>query len=249
MLEIRPVENVADDNQPMRDLVMFAVFETDPTSEPGLILYYQADIVSSVLDQKEYLEYLNWVEGVFENVYIGDELEDEEIIGRFFIRQTSSVNEDNFSFGLYLENILSRDLTTLSLLQNVEPTDAEKEEKLRVFIQAKAAGSDPDAVLLSKHIDDIKVVVEDKVIMFMVYREIEDEKELYRLFELLFFAGLAHSANDRNEIIWDTDSIGVAFVDEEYAYIDIYMDREGFQEYFTNPEDLYSIVHFRTSND
>ena len=133
--------------------------------------------------------------------------------------------------------------------QNIEPTDAEKEEKLRVFIQAKAAGSDPDAVLLSKHIDDVKVVVEDKMIIYMVYREIDDEKELYRLFELLFFAGLAHSANDRNELIWDTDSIGVVFIDEEYDYIDIYMDREGFQEFFTNPENPYSIVHLRTSND
>ena len=30
---------------------------------------------------------------------------------------------------------------------------------------------------------------------------------------------------------------------------DIYMDREGFQEFFTNPENPYSIVHLRTSND
>ena len=87
-----------------------AIFEMDPSGEPIKTKTYQADVLSSILSQSEYLEYLDWVESVFGASAYGENIEAEEIIGRFFIKQFVSFEdtEGTFSFGLYVENILTR---------------------------------------------------------------------------------------------------------------------------------------------
>jgi hypothetical protein len=109
-VKLKPVQDETDDSQPLRELWLVAIFEMEPEGEPDSIKFYQADVVSSILNQSEYLEYLNWAEEVMGGSSFGQNLEDEEIIGRFFLKQFVSFEPDQgtFTVGLYIENILTR---------------------------------------------------------------------------------------------------------------------------------------------
>jgi hypothetical protein len=128
----------------------------------------------------------------------------------------------------------------------IEPSDEQKEEVVMNFLY-KEMSNDPQSIL-HDFIDYIELDIVDKNITFYVRKEITAESEFQDIFTHLFFAALANAINSEEEFIWNVDTIGVVFIDNENNWVDIFMDRDNFQKFFANPENLFSLLSKQTSS-
>lgn len=127
-----------------------------------------------------------------------------------------------------------------------ELSETQKEEIILDFIN-NLVEKDPQ-MTLSHYIKNVTLDIANEEVIFYVWQEIESEEDYEEIFNTLFFAALANSVDSNENFIWNVNSIGVVFIDNDNNRIDLFLEGDDFQEFFKNPENLFNIIRINTSD-